>query len=110
MPSPDSIPLIRPISDLRTHLNDICEQATDSQEPVILTKNGVASYVLMDCGAYESASQRDRVRMALREAEIEERYRPDALSAEQSDARMQEIFAEFGIDYAASTAGEGASR
>lgn len=94
------LPIIRPITDLRTQLNDVCTQATETQEPVVLTKNGVASYVLMDSGAYESAERRNRVYLALREAEIEERYRPEAVSAKESDAKMREIFALWGIEYA----------
>ena len=86
-----ALPLIRPITDLRTQFNDVCAQATESQEPIILTKNGVPAYVLEDCAAYEAA---------LREAEIEERYRPEALTAEESDARMAEIFKVWGLDYA----------
>lgn len=38
--------------------------------------------------------------LALREAEIEERYRPEALTAEESDARMAEIFKVWGLSYA----------
>ena len=45
------LPIIRPITDLRTQLNDVCTQATATQEPVVLTKNGTASYVLMDSAA-----------------------------------------------------------
>ena len=91
-----ALPLIRPITDLRTQFNDVCAQATESQEPIILTKNGVPAYVLEDC----AASQRNRMFLALREAEIEERYRPEALTAEESDARMAEIFKVWGLDYA----------
>ncbi len=94
-----ALPVIRPITDLRTQLNDVCVQATETQEPVVLTKNGVSSYVLMDSNAYESAERRNRIYLALREAEIEERYRPEAISAEESDAKMHEIFALWNIDY-----------
>ena len=45
-------------------------------------------------------SQRVARTFALREAEIEERYRPDALSAGTPDAKMREIFALWGKDYA----------
>lgn len=100
------LPIIRPITDLRTQLNDVCTQATDTQEPVVLTKNGVASYVLMDSDAYAGAEQRTRVYLALREAEIEERYRPEPLTAEESDAKMHEIFALWGVDYAPNAAGD----
>lgn len=40
MPLP--IPQIRPISDLRTNLNDVCELARESQQPIFMTKNGKA--------------------------------------------------------------------
>ena len=83
------LPIIRPITDLRTQLNDVCTQATATQEPVVLTKNGTASYVLMDSGAYETAERRNRVYLALREAE----------PAAESDAKMREIFALWGLDY-----------
>ena len=42
----------------------------------------------------------DKHCLHLSEAEIEEKYRPEAISAEESDARMREIFALWGIDYA----------
>ncbi len=71
------LPVIRPITDLRTQLNDVCTQATELQEPIVLTKNGVASFVLMDSNAYETTERRNRVYLALREAEIEEKYRPE---------------------------------
>ena len=73
------LPIIRPITDLRTQLNDVCTQATATQEPVVLTKNGTASYVLNDSAAYETAGRRNRVDLDLREAEIEARYRPEAV-------------------------------
>lgn len=93
------LPLIRPISDLRTQLNVVCAQATETQEPIVLTKNGNASYILMDSDAFEASKRQERVRAALREAEIEERYRPEAISEEESDVKMREILGVFGIDY-----------
>lgn len=95
-----SLPPIRPITDLRTQLNDVCTQASTSQEPVVLTKNGTAAYVLMDCDAYEAAGRRSRLYLALREAEIEEQYRPEVVSAEESDTRMREIFELWNLSYA----------
>lgn len=96
------LPIIRPITDLRTQLNDVCTQATELQEPIVLTKNGVASFVLMDSNAYETAERRNRVYLALREAEIEEKYHPEALTADDSDAKMREIFAIWKLDYPSS--------
>ena len=94
------LPIIRPITDLRTQLNDVCTQATQSQEPVVLTKNGTASYVLMDSDAYEAAGHKNRLYLALREAEIEEQYRPDGITAAESDAKLREIFEVWGLSYA----------
>ena len=93
------LPIIRPITDMRTQLNDVCLQATETQEPVVLTKNGVASYVLLDSDAYAAQQQRNRIYLALREAEIEEDYNPNTISAEDSDAKLREIFALWDIEY-----------
>lgn len=95
-----SLENIRPITDLRLRHAEVCAQATETREPVVLTKNGTAAYLLFDSKAYEAQEQAKRVQMALREAEIEERYRPDCISAEESNERMKRIFAEWGLDYA----------
>ena len=58
MPLP--IPQIRPISDLRTNLNDVCELARESQQPIFMTKNGKASLVVIDCEAYEGQQRHER--------------------------------------------------
>ena len=81
------LPVIRPITDLRTQLNDVCTQATELQEPIV------------DSNAYETTERRNRVYLALREAEIEEKYRPETLNADDSDAKMREIFALWNLDY-----------
>lgn len=94
------LPLIRPITDMRTSLNDVCDQATETGEPVILTKNGKPAYVLMDSDAFDAARLHQREVEALREMEIEEKYRPKAVSAEEVDAQMAEIFALWGVEYA----------
>lgn len=39
----------------------------------------------------EAERQSDRMRVALREAEIEERRHPKPMTAEESDARIREI-------------------
>ena len=95
-----TLPIIRPITDMRTKFNEVCAQATEEREPIVLTKNGTAAYLLYDCDAYEAEQRRNRVRMALREAEIEERYRPQPLSADESNERMSQIFSLMGLEYA----------
>ena len=98
-PTSAALPIIRPITDMRTKFNEVCAQASEELEPIVLTKNGAASYLFMDARTYENERQRERVRMALREAEIEERYRPASISAEESDKRMRDIFATWGLEY-----------
>lgn len=86
-----SLPLIRPISDFRTDLNGICDEARASQQPIFMTKNGKASLVVMDCDAYERQRQHDRYVMKLREAEIEAKYRPEGVSQAKLDARIRTV-------------------
>lgn len=94
------LPVIRPITDLRTRLNEVCQQATQEQAPIVLTKNGTAAYVLMDSDAYDRQKKSNRVYLALREAEIEKKYRPDAMTEEESNAKMADLFAMWGLAYA----------
>ena len=94
-----ALPAIRPISDLRTNLNDVCDQARELQEPIVLTKNGSPALVVMDSDAYEAQRQRDRVYLALREAEIEAKFESRLIAKEEADASMRELFASWGIDY-----------
>ena len=93
------LPAIRPISDLRTNLHDVCEQARESREPIVMTKNGSPALVVMDSSAYEEQRQRDRVYLALREAEIESKFESRLVSKGEADAGMKQLFASWGIDY-----------
>lgn len=97
MPSAVAVPDIRPISELRTNLNGICEDARSSQEPIFMTKNGKAALVVIDCEAYERQRQHDRYVLKLREAEIEAAYRPETVSQEQLDSHMADIFESWGL-------------
>ena len=90
-----AIPLIRPISDLRANLNDVCEQAKQTREPIFMTKNGKASLVVFDSDAYAEMQARDRYAAKLREAEIEARYKAEAISRGELDAKMVDIFAQW---------------
>ena len=85
------LPLIKPISDLRTNLNEISSVARETQQPIFMTKNGVASLVVMDCEAYEREKEHERAVLKLREAEIEARYRSENVSLKQLDERVNKI-------------------
>ncbi len=88
-----AIPAIRPISDLRTDLNSVCDEAHESRRPIFMTKNGKASLVVMDCDAYEQQQQHERYVLKLREAEIEARYQKDAVSMKEMNDRIGSIIA-----------------
>ena len=85
------IPDTRPVSDLRTHLPEIEEAVRATGEPIVLTRNGRPTLLVFDCNAYNEQVQRARQIRKLREAEIEERYRSDTYTLEQSKERMRLI-------------------
>lgn len=94
---PAALPLIRPISDLRTDLNDVCVQAQETRQPIFMTKNGKASLVVIDCAAYEEQRQHERYVHKLREAEIEAKYRSETASQAALDETMERVFAVWGV-------------
>ncbi len=94
---PLSIPNIRPISDLRTNLNDVCEQAQQTKQPIFMTKNGKASLIVIDCEAYEAQQKHDRYIQKLREAEIEAKYHNETFTQDQVNEDMQRIFDVWGV-------------
>ena len=94
---PATVPIIRPISDLRTDLNSICSLAAESREPIFMTKNGKASLVVIDCQAWEDAQQHERMVQKLREAEIEAKYLKRSVPRSQLDAKMGELFSLWGV-------------
>ena len=83
-----ALPQIRPISDLRTRLNEIENLARETQEPIIMTKNGTASLVVIDSDAYNDHLQHERAVRKHREADIEEKYRPGAVSYDDVKNRV----------------------
>lgn len=91
-----ALPIIRPITDLRTNLNSVCEQAKESQEPIICTKNGSPALVVIDSEAYEAQRQRDRLYLAIREAEIEARFDTSLRSQEEVDVELERLFEKWG--------------
>lgn len=96
MPVAMALPQTRPISDFRTDLNGICEQAAHSHAPIFMTKNGRTALVVMDCSAYEAQRQHERYVLKLREAEIEAKYRPHAVSTEELDKTIEHTLATWG--------------
>ena len=92
-----ALPQIRPISDLRTDLNSICDLAESSAQPIFFTKNGYAKLVVLSCDAYEEMLEHQRYVQKLREAEIEARYNDQTFTKDEVDADLQRIFDVWGI-------------
>ena len=91
MPQLSEVPSAYPISDLRTRLTSIESEAHSTHRPIILTRNGTDSLVIMSSEAYNEQVRHERAVRKLREAEIEERYRSQAIPHEDVKERMQKI-------------------
>lgn len=87
------VPAIRPISDLRTDLNSVCEMAQELQQPIFMTKNGKPSLVVMDSEAYERQRLHDHYVAKLREAEIVAAYDSKRYTMDEVNAQLDEIIA-----------------
>lgn len=87
----EPIPTTRPVSDLRTHLPEIEQTTRETGEPIILTRNGRPSLLVFDFDSYNNQATIERHVRKLREAEIEQKYRSDTYSIEQSKERMRAI-------------------
>jgi len=96
MPYSEPLPETRPISDLRTKLNEIEEHAQANGEPIVLTRNGKPSLVVMASDAYDARVADERFAAKLREAEIEAKYRQKTYSLEDSKSRIAQIRAAIG--------------
>ena len=65
------MPQIRPVSDLRNHFAEISKIVHETNEPVLLTKNGYGDMVVISYNEYERLMYETSVDKKLREAEIE---------------------------------------
>lgn len=67
------MPIIKPISDLRNHANEISKICHESGEPVFITKDGQGDLVVMSLAAWERESARLDLYRKLGEAEADVR-------------------------------------
>ncbi len=65
------MPVIRPVSDLQTHLPDISKYVHESGEPLYLTQNGYGDMVVMSAEAFDRKRFEDDLYLKIREAELE---------------------------------------
>jgi len=66
-----TMPIIRPISDLRNNFSSISESVHTDDEPIFLTKNGIGDMVVMSLEHYEKQLARIELYQKLNEARDE---------------------------------------
>jgi prevent-host-death family protein len=65
------MPIIKPISDLRNHFNEISEICHRDAEPVFITRNGLGDMVVMSMALYEHQQALIELYQKIGEAEAE---------------------------------------
>ncbi|HEX4329521.1 MAG TPA: type II toxin-antitoxin system Phd/YefM family antitoxin [Burkholderiales bacterium] len=48
---------VRPISYLKAHAAEISQQLTEVREPMVITQNGEAKFVIQDVASYEETQE-----------------------------------------------------
>ena len=84
---------IRPVSDLRNKYPEIEETVLTVGEPVILTKNGYGSMVVMSLEMYSDLT--DEVEIKLKEADYAAKTDPTRFTGEEVFARARRRIKEY---------------
>ena len=74
------MPIIRPISDLKTNLPEITKTIHETDEPVFLTNNGYGEMVVMSMETWEELNFENEIYQKLIEAQAEAISNPARLS------------------------------
>jgi prevent-host-death family protein len=80
LPEESDMPLICPISDLETRLQEISNTVHEKEEPVFLTNNGYGDMVVMSMESWEEMNFENEIYQKLVEAQAEARSSPIRLS------------------------------
>ena len=81
---------IRPVSDLKDHLEEISKTVHETAQPVFLTKDGYGDMVVMSMEAYENLQFDNEVYYKLLEAEREAETTTERFSSEDVLKAMKE--------------------
>ena len=88
------MPVIRPVSDLKTSLPEIAQAVHETAEPVFLTNNGYGDMVVMSMEAWEEMNFENEIYQKLVEAQAEARTNPKRLSHEEVFAPLRQKITE----------------
>jgi prevent-host-death family protein len=77
------MPIIRPLSDLKTNLSEITKAVHETDEPVFLTEKGYGDIVVMSMDAWEEMNFENEIYQKLVEAQAEARSNPRRLSHDE---------------------------
>ncbi len=80
---------IRPISDLRNDFTDIEKQVSGRDKPIIFTKNGRGSMVLMSLDKYDKLTHLEYVEQALDEADAYATEHPETMTNDEVFSRIR---------------------
>ncbi len=90
------MPVIRPISDLQTHLPDISRFVHESGEPLYLTQNGYGDMVVMSAEAFDRRRYEDDLYLKIREAELEAKTTETRFTHDEVFSSLDRIIADGG--------------
>jgi prevent-host-death family protein len=80
---------IRPISDLRNNFAEIEKKVNNSDKPIIFTKNGRGSMVLMSLDRFSKVASAEYIEQALDEADQYAEHHPEDLTHEDIFSKIR---------------------
>ncbi|HJQ09351.1 MAG TPA: type II toxin-antitoxin system Phd/YefM family antitoxin [Candidatus Saccharimonadales bacterium] len=80
---------IRPVSDLRNDFADIEKEINDNDKPIIFTKNGRGSMVLMSLDKYSKLTHLGYIEQALDEADAYAKDSPENLTHDEVFSKLR---------------------
>jgi prevent-host-death family protein len=80
---------IRPISDLRNNFTDIEKKVSKSDKPIIFTRNGRGSMVLISLDRYSKMAHLDYIELSLDKADSFAKSHPETMTHEDVFAKIR---------------------
>ena len=80
---------IRPISDLRNDFGDIEKEVSGNDKPIIFTKNGRGSMVLMSLDKYTKMAHLEYVEQALDEADAYAKTHSESMTHDEVFSKIK---------------------